>query len=296
MNIYLTIVVVLCAVGASRALKEVPKLVTSELNHNKNEDRVTQLECTFEKQTDAEVLQSLEIQKKKDTGFLPIFKRSGTDAPTKSKIDGEIAEADIEIPDNTKNIVKVKKATKVDGEYKCVTKTDLTGTQDSTPNLVVKKDRDAVAFNIIAKGAKDGAKDKFESGNELEASLEYSLAEGSTLVKAEFQKDDKLYFRYTLDGDKKEPQDGAKDAGIPQDHVINGAHDGTAKKVTVSIKDANKDTQGKFKAIFTYKTGAEDHFTSNEVPLTYNGAASAMISFASISTLLLALVAVRSNL
>jgi len=289
-----TIVVVMCAMEASRAVSPAPKLVIKDLNHNKAGDRKIQLDCSITLEKD-ETFNSLIISKKdKDGNFASIFTRTDIDkAPTKGKVDGEITDANIELDaDIKKNVFTITKAAKFDGNYKCVVSTSKSP-PDTTVDL--KATWDAVTFNIHAKEAKDDAKDKFQSGNQLDATLEYSLGD-STLVSAEFKKDDKLYFKYTLEGDKKDPQDGAKDAGIPKDHVINGAHDATAKKISVSIKDANKDTQGKFIAVFTYKNGAEDHFNSNEVPLTYNGAASAMVSFASISTLLLALVAMRSNL
>ncbi|CAG2164060.1 unnamed protein product [Oppiella nova] len=294
MNIYLTIVVVMCAMEASRAVSPAAKLVIKDLNHDKAGDRKIQLDCSITLET-GETFTSLIISKKdKNANYIPIFTRNDIDkAPTKGKVDDEITDANIELdPDIKKNVFTITKAAKFEGNYKCAVSTSK-GVPDTFVDL--KATWDAVTFNIRAKESKDDAKDKFQSGNQLDATLEYSLGD-STLVSAEFKKDDKLYFKYTLDGDKKEPQDGAKDAGIPQDHVINGAHDATAKKISVSIKDVSKDTQGKFKAIFNYKNAAEEHYTSNEVPLTYNGAASAMVSFASISTLLVALVAVRSNL
>jgi hypothetical protein len=300
MSKYLAIVVVLCAIELSQALKADPKLVVTELNHVKDGDRVTQFECQFEKEADAEAISSVVVTKKKITGTdtVDIFSRVGTNDPTKTKVDGEVADTAIEIPDKTKNVFTIKKAEHVEGEYTCTVVTDKTpATRRGT--YTVKKDRETIDFQIHEKDDKEN-KHEFKKDNQIDATFEYVLATDSVYSKVEFLKVDKVFFRISKDGDKDKPEslDDAKDIGVKKE-MVEGKRDGTNNKILVTIKNTYKETAGNFKAVLYYKekAGAEDsHIESGNIELKYTGgAATTMVSFASISTLLLAFAFVRSN-
>ncbi|CAG2164061.1 unnamed protein product [Oppiella nova] len=304
MNIYLTIVVVLCAVGASLAITEAPVLKTRELNHIKGGDRETEFECTYKLDT-GETFKELTVKKQgKDAStWNTVFTHTGETDATSGKVDGEIAEGEITIPDKKKNVFRVKKATKVDGVYKC--NVDPVTGSGKEVQATVKALRETVEFKIHEKDAKDNSLD-FKADQQLDASLEYELADGDgVFIKAEFKKDEAVYLTLTAgsgtDADKIAKAD-QKDKGVKEGDVVDAKRDKDKKLITYSIKNAYKETGGKFKAVFYYKLKAADadpalQFDSNEVDLKYTGAAATtMLSFASISTLLLALVAVRSNL
>jgi len=305
MKIYLTIVVVLCAFEASLALKAKPKIEHTEVNHIKDQPRETKLECKFDLiDGGTETLKSVVIAKQKADGSYATFYTHAKDVDAVVNDIDDIKKDTVKVDaDKAKNILTITAAVKVQGKYRCSVTTTI-GSADSTNDgeeLDIKEKRETVLFNIRAEGSKDDAKDKFESGNKLNAALEYELADtAGVFTHAEFKKDDLLYFNLKLDGTTAtpEPQDAAKDKGVKKESVIDGKLDGT--KITVSIKDAYKETEGKYKVIFYYKettAGTELNFASNEVELHYTGgAATTMISFASISTLLMAFVFVRSNL
>jgi hypothetical protein len=306
MNIYLTVVVVLCAVGASLAITEKPVLVTRELNHIKGGDRETEFECTY-KLEDGEKIKELSVKKQKGDAWLPdpVFKHTGEEDATSGEVKDEIAKGDITIPDKKKNVFRVKKAAKVDGNYKCIVVGDKAGSAEQEGPATVKAQRETVEFKIHEKDAKDNSLD-FKADQQLDASLEYALADSDgVFIKAEFKKDDAVYLTLTAgsgsDADKIETAD-QKDKGVKKDDVVEAKRNKDTKLITYSIKNAYKETGGKFKAVFYYKVKSDAadpplQFDSSEVELKYTGAAATtMLSFASISTLLLALVAMRSNL
>jgi hypothetical protein len=305
MKFYMTIVVVLCALASSQALKAPPTLVTKELNHIKGGDRETEFTCNMELEATGETFTKLTVSKEKGGNFVAIFTKTALDAvATKGAVDGEITVDQIELDaDKNKNSFKIKKATKVDGSYKCVVETSK-GTAPDAP-ATVKANRETVEFKIHEKDDKDN-KLEFKADQQLDASLEYALADSDgVFIKAEFKKDDAVYLTLTAgsgsDADKIEPAD-QKDKGVKKDDVIEAKRNKDTKLITYSIKNAYKETGGKFKAVFYYKVKSDAadpplQFDSNEIELKYTGAAATtMLSFASISTLLLALVAMRSNL
>jgi hypothetical protein len=297
MSKYLAIVVLVCAIELSQALKTDPKLVVTELNHVKGEDRVTQFDCQFEK-ADGETINSVTVTKKKGTDNPPVFTRTLTQDPAPGVVADEIATTDITIPDKTKNVFTIKKAAKIEGEFTCAVVSSTVGSKTAVYN--VKKDRETIDFKVETEGAND-KKQEFGHDAKLDATLDYVMADDkSVLVKAEFRKEDLVFFRYTADGEHLDSVDDAKDKGVKAAQVTDAKHDTANHKLTLVIKDAVKETGGKYNVKFYYKdnTAADTlDFMSKDVTLTYTGgAATTMISFASISTLLVALVAMRSNL
>jgi hypothetical protein len=287
--------VVLCAVHLSLAADPTKVTLTIEdKNHDLVADRELEITCKYE----GGDLATLAIYKDAVAPATPsqIYKQEANKAGVKGDKGGDVADEfviDEKLTDNRNAKVTLKKIKKdaIAGKYYCVVPDTVSGKKsDTSPELFATTD--TVHSHIESKQSveskDDSLKEKFRKDDQLNVECPYSVATGN-FVKLEFLKGTEVYYEYVK---KAEDRHKKSIKGI-EDKQVDFVAD-TDNKVQLTIKNAVEDTAGEFSCDLTHDGTTK--LSSNKAKIEYkSGAATTMVSFASISTLLMAFAFVRSN-